>query len=56
MSSERKNRVENSIDNSIESSIDNAKENEKQYGEVKEISEYLRLDSKRYDFTLGGDE
>lgn len=29
---------------------------EKKYDEVKDISEYLRLDSKRYDFNLGGDE
>lgn len=29
---------------------------EKEYDEVKDISEYLRLDSKRYDFNLGGDE
>lgn len=29
---------------------------EKEYDEVKEISEYLRLDSKRYDFNLGGEE
>ncbi len=29
---------------------------EKEYDEVKNISEYLRLDSKRYDFNLGGDE
>lgn len=29
---------------------------EKEYDEMKDISEYLRLDSKRYDFTLGGDE
>lgn len=29
---------------------------EKDYDEMKDISEYLRLDSKRYDFTLGGDE
>lgn len=30
--------------------------NEKEYDEVKEISEYIRLDSKRYDFELGGGE
>ncbi len=29
---------------------------EKEYDEVNEISEYLRLDSKRYDFNLGGEE
>lgn len=29
---------------------------EKEYEEMKEISEYLRLDSKRYDHALGGDE
>ncbi len=29
-------------------------ENEKDYEEMKEISEYLRLDSKRYDSGLGG--
>ncbi len=30
-------------------------ENEKNYEEMKEISEYLRLDSKRYDSCIGGD-
>lgn len=29
-------------------------DNEKDYSEVKEISEYIRLDSKRYDLNLGG--
>ena len=31
-------------------------DNEKNYMEVKEISEYIRLDSKRYDFTIGEDD
>ena len=31
-------------------------ENEKDYEEMKEISEYLRLDSKRYDSGLGGSD
>lgn len=29
---------------------------DKGYDEMKEISEYIRLDSKRYDNSLGGDE
>lgn len=28
--------------------------NEKDYDEMKELSEYIRLDSKRYDLNLGG--
>lgn len=28
--------------------------NEKDYDEIKELSEYIRLDSKRYDLNLGG--
>lgn len=27
---------------------------EREYDEVKQISEYIRLDSKRYDFEIGG--
>jgi len=27
----------------------------KEYDEITEISEYIRLDSKRYDFPLGGE-
>lgn len=30
--------------------------NEKDYDEVKEISEYIRLDSKRYDLSIGGEQ
>lgn len=29
---------------------------EKEYGEMKEISEYIRLDSKRYDHTLSEED
>ena len=29
---------------------------EKQFEEMREISEYLRLDSKRFDIGLGGEE